>query len=475
MSYELREVLENKYSQKIKSNPELTRSLVSFQTNKKLPFYRWFKYKEGFSAPMMDYFIQDSCLNGKSKILDPFAGSGVALFSGLKNKKKALGIELLPVGSYIINNRISAKAIDLNELENEIEEISKMDLSVFSKDVHNFNHLTITQGAFPNNTEKDLLGFLNYCKKNIRKKPLRNMLEFISFCILEDISYTRKDGQYLRWDYRANRSNGNGKTKFSKGKIPSFKGAFLKKADEIIEDIRLWNKAEEKIDMNDLTLLEGSNLILLPEIKSNSFNLIITSPPYCNRYDYTRTYALELAFLGLSDNSLKELRQNMLTCTVENREKTDYLRGIYKEKRKLKDFNRILETYYNHQALNEIVNELEKIRTQNGLNNPNIVRMVKNYFFEMCFVIFEMFRVLKAGGYVYMVNDNVRYAGEDIPVDLILSDFASSAGFSIRDIWKLNVGKGNSSQQMGKHGRTELRKGVYVWLKAKQGKDNGKK
>ena len=65
-----------------------------------------------------------------------------------------------------------------------------------------------------------------------------------------------------------------------------------------------------------------------------------------------------------------------------------------------------------------------------------------------------------------MVNDNVRYAGVVIPVDLILSDFAEAAGFNVEKIWVLPRGKGNSSQQMGRHGREEVRKCVYVWRKS---------
>jgi len=64
-----------------------------------------------------------------------------------------------------------------------------------------------------------------------------------------------------------------------------------------------------------------------------------------------------------------------------------------------------------------------------------------------------------------MINDNVRYHGEEVPVDLILSDFASSAGLEVDKIWVLPRGKGNSSQQMGAHGRQELRKCVYIWSK----------
>ncbi len=91
--------------------------------------------------------------------------------------------------------------------------------------------------------------------------------------------------------------------------------------------------------------------------------------------------------------------------------------------------------------------------------------MLKNDFSEMAFVIYELARVLRPGGTILMVNDNVRYAGEEIPVDLILSSFAESFGLNVQHVWTLGRGKGNSSQQMGNHGRSELRKCVYVWRK----------
>ncbi|GEM_PF-2705476 len=35
----------------------LTRPLVSFQANKNRPIYRWYKYKEAFSASLVEYLI----------------------------------------------------------------------------------------------------------------------------------------------------------------------------------------------------------------------------------------------------------------------------------------------------------------------------------------------------------------------------------------------------------------------------------
>jgi DNA modification methylase len=91
--------------------------------------------------------------------------------------------------------------------------------------------------------------------------------------------------------------------------------------------------------------------------------------------------------------------------------------------------------------------------------------MVRGYFYEMACVIAECFRVLKPGAPLIVVNDNVRYAGARVSVDMILSHLAEQLGFQIENILVLPNGKGNSSQQMGEHGRESLRKCVYVWRK----------
>ena len=92
--------------------------------------------------------------------------------------------------------------------------------------------------------------------------------------------------------------------------------------------------------------------------------------------------------------------------------------------------------------------------------------MVRNYFFEMAVAISHLSRIMRSGGSVVMVNDNVRYFGEEVPVDLILAFFAETLGFDVEKIWILPRGKGNSSQQMGAHGRSELRKCIYIWRKS---------
>src|SRR5712691_1366730 len=90
-----RRALLNRFLPKIKHNPTLDRTLVSFQANREVPFYSWFKYKEGFSASLVDSLVQ-KFKSQKGVLLDPFAGAGTALFVSRSLGWDSIGIEVLP-------------------------------------------------------------------------------------------------------------------------------------------------------------------------------------------------------------------------------------------------------------------------------------------------------------------------------------------------------------------------------------------
>lgn len=452
--------LEDKFAGKLVVNPDLTRQLVSFQANKSQNSYRWYKYKEGFSAPLMQYIFTRMGLKGQpGLILDPFAGSGTALFEASKIGLDSVGIELLPNCTEIIETRKLISHSDPEELARGIHDFGKQGIWETHGETREFGHLKITAGAFPRDTKHFLERYL-YEAGNHPDERLRRLLRFAAFCVLEDISYTRKDGQYLRWDRRSGRT----KSKFEKSKIFGFTEAITAKLEQIASDIKqpnelkLFNQAN-KGELGEIQVFVGSCLYIMSQFEPDSFDGLVTSPPYCNRYDYTRTYALELAMLGITEQEIKDLRQAMLSCTVENREKEDL-------DQKSLLFSAAQEAWSSQDVLQLILDYLEACAEEGLINNTGIPRMVRNYFRELALVIFESARVLKSGAPLVMVNDNVRYQGAHVPVDLILSNIAQEAGFEVEVIWVLPRGKGNSSQQMGLYGREELRKSVYVWRKA---------
>ena len=207
-------------------------------------------------------------------------------------------------------------------------------------------------------------------------------------------------------------------------------------------------------------LVAGSSLDYLGQFPSRSFDMVITSPPYANRYDYTRTYALELGWLGYDQEGFKTLRQNMLSATVENKSKRQWLLDEYPDPGIVRS---AVSMYERQGAVHEVIGILNESVDQ--LSNRHIVRMLEGYFLEMALVVTELSRIVKPGGTVAMVNDNVQYHGEELPVDLILSDFAEESGFTCEHIWTLPRGKGNPSQQMRRFGRREQRKCVYWWAR----------
>lgn len=459
---DLNKKLEIRFRDKLIVNPDLKRTLVSFQANKKTAGYRWYKFKEGYSSALVDYVIDQLGIRS-GKIIDPFAGSGTSLFSSAERNLDTVGIELLPIGAEIIEVR---KIIFENKQQSQLIRFLQKWIDkkpwLSEKKGRKINHLRITDSAFSSDTEEMIGKFLNATLKE-KNPDYQRILRFALLCILEEISFTRKDGQYLRWDYRSGRSLG--KKQFNKGEIKNFSAAICQKLKDILDDLvgenTLFDSFKEKRgDLGTIEVLKGSCLSILPKLKSSDYDFLMTSPPYCNRYDYTRTYALELALLDVDEEKIKELRQSMMSCTVENRDKEN-LNNLFSEK----IFIAAGQAFDEQQELQAILKYLNECKINKELNNPGIVRMVKNYFYEMALIIFECARIIKPGAPFVMVNDNVRYAGAHIPVDLILSDIAQRAGLDVEKIWILPTGKGNSSQQMGTHGREELRKCVYVWRK----------
>ena len=288
---------EERWAEKLHIDSSLTRSLVSFQANKGRAVYRWFKYKEAFSAELIEHLLNKYQISD-GVLLDPFAGSGTAMFAAGGLGLRSEGIELLPIGQTIISTK---QVIDWDLKESDVARLSFWrDQRPWRNEIRAtvINTLRITRGAYSAETLEAMGRFLSAAESE--QGRVKAVLLFALLCILESISYTRKDGQYLRWDYRSGRRQG--KRIFNKGEILDFDKAMTDKLHEIVIDLGSSGIPEDLFQSTrskaDVLLHSGSCLEILPTLKAKSYDCIFTSPPYCNRYDYTRTYALELALLG---------------------------------------------------------------------------------------------------------------------------------------------------------------------------------
>ena len=443
--------LQRRFARRLQVNPQLSRKLVSYQGNKGAVGFRWLKYKEGFSTALVRQFIE----RGQgTQVLDPFSGAGTTVLTAMSMGIPATGIEILPLGTLAAQAvAYAANGLPLAAFRAAAHALLDAIAAGDHADEYALKHAAITKGAFPAGTGREIANARKFIAR-MAEPALAPMLNVACLSVLEEVSYTRKDGQFLRWDPRSGRTVS---TKLNKGPLPSFATALATRLQQMMQDFPL---LKEHYAGPLPTFITGSSLTELQKLDTGQFDCVVTSPPYANRYDYTRTYALELVYLGYDDVQIKALRQALLSATVENRCKRAGLCAAWGDAPALERVFRMVDQ---QAALQEVLTILRDCAAE--LSNRNVITLLENYCTEMAVIVHELGRVVRAGGRVFMVNDNVRYHGEEVPVDLILSDFAEQCGFRCAAIWMLQRGKGNSSQQMGRFGRREIRKCVYEWVK----------
>lgn len=469
-----RKALEEKYAEKLEITDKFNRQSVSYQLSKKDVLHGWLKYKEGFSANLVNILLDEMHAQPNDTVMDPFMGSGTTALVCQMRGVNCIGYDIMPISKISINAKSAVLLYDVEEIEALISEIEKIDLPPDYQG--ETPSITITKGAYPVFNAKFLHFISVWINTTSYSDLTKNLLTLCIINSLERSSYTIKSGQYLGWDCRSPKVVEANKIRQAAGKkllpetivrecICNVKDAIIYELKHVLFDIKTIQNNSNNIDPANICFVPNSVLYELPKLKGDWLKGVITSPPYCNRYDYTRTYALELVFLGEDDNSIKEMRQQLLSCTVESRSKIDELKHYYQSIGEIERFQYINKTINENKAFKEIMQALETRKKNNDLNNNGVLRMVKGYFTELAFIYAELYRVCKTGSMVAFVNDNVRYGGEVIPVDFLSCSFAEQFGFSVKHIYSLKQQKGNSSQQMAKFGRVPLRKSITIWTK----------
>lgn len=471
---EARKALEEKYKPILEVTRKFDRRSVSYQLSKKDALHSWLKYKEGFSADLVNILLDDMGAVSGDIVMDPFMGSGTTALVCKMRGINSIGYDIMPISGVAINAKANVMKYDISKLQMLIKEFSELQMP--NDYSGRTPYITITDTAYPEFNERFIQYATEWISNSSYSTDEKNLFTLCMINSLERCSYTSKSGQYLSWDSRSKKVINANRERAAAGKkllpehhcrevIENIKDAVIDELRHVLSDIKMIHSNEVKDSQAIISYKQKSVLFELPKIQDGLLKGVITSPPYCNRYDYTRTYALELVYLGIGENTIKKMRQDLLSCTVESKPKIEALKEYYTSIGARERFEYIYSTIMANSAFQEILKAMD-IRKENGdLNNNGVIRMVEGYFTELAFIYAELYRACKKDAMVAFVNDNVRYGGEVIPVDFLSTSFAEQFGFTPVKVYCLKQQKGNSSQQMKKYGKVALRKSVTIWRK----------
>ena len=157
--------------------------------------------------------------------------------------------------------------------------------------------------------------------------------------------------------------------------------------------------------------------LVLPE----SIDIIITSPPYPNEKDYTRTTRLETVLLGFitSKKELQALKRTMVRSNT---------RGVYKG-----DSDH--ELVADHAEIQRIASAIEARRIELGKTSGFerlYAKVTKLYFGGMARHLADLRRVLRPNAHLaYVVGDQASYLRIMIRTGQLLASIAESLGYEV--------------------------------------------
>ena len=160
--------------------------------------------------------------------------------------------------------------------------------------------------------------------------------------------------------------------------------------------------------------------ILLP----CSVDAVITSPPYPNEKDYTRTTRLESVILGLIGDAsgLRELKKNLVRSNT---------RGVYKG-------DADDQEVATHAAIQDVAHTIEQRRLEMGKTSGferMYARVTRLYFGGMAKHFAALRTILNPGAKLaYVVGDQASYLRVMIRTGTLLADIAQSLGYRVEGI-----------------------------------------
>ena len=384
------------------NNPGKDRTSGSFVNNMNLPIHRWFRYSGGFSAEWVGSLIVAESKYRDVSVFDPFAGSGTTLITAEQFGVPAVGTDSHPFVARVARAKLAYRS-DPEEflaLARRVEESARYR----QPELHGY------AGLIRRCYTDETLAELDCLRQSVA--DFENCSESGSLVWLALVSILRRTSHVgtANWQYVL--------PSHRKARPDSPFAAFSDMANKMYEDMQL----SRSLNGPRATFNED-DARACATIPDDSCNLVITSPPYPNNYDYADATRLELTFFGevhrWGDLQHKIRRHLLRSCTQHVPDKdVDYL-GVLKSP----ELEPILP------SLSAVCRELDWVRKGRG-GRKTYHNMVACYFLDLAKVWIALRRVCQTpSNLCFVIGDSAPY-GVYVPVIDWLGQLAVAAGFT---------------------------------------------
>lgn len=397
--------------QEVSTKKKKQDTTATFSGNMTMPIHKWYRYTAGFSAEWVKELILKEKALGRNKVIDPFAGSGTVLLESDFAGVEALGIEAHPY----IHRIAEVKLLWDHSFEDLKEKCLKFVARAKKKKVKDRLYSKLIVDCYP----PDILLSLEALRQTWLDHKDDEITEKFTWFIITSILRITSPVGTAQWQYVQ-------PTK-TKAKVIDPFIAFEAKVLEITNDMRF---VQNKINNPTHATVFKEDARSIQSIPDGWGDLVITSPPYANNYDYADATRLEMTFWGDIDG-WSDLQESVRKHLV--RACTQHVSGFGKF------IDEILANPLLHPIKDElwdIYNQLGEVRLTHG-GKKNYHFMIAAYFNDLANVLYSLRRVTSKGVQMcFVIGDSAPY-GVYVPVDKWLGEIALGVGFNNYEFEKL--------------------------------------
>ena len=373
----------------------------SFMDNMTLPVHRWFRYSAGFSGAWAEKLISMEAENRDVRVFDPFAGCGTTLLAAERCGVESSGIDRHPFVTKIAQAKLAYRSSPARYVERAKRVLANARLRDPSIELY----APLIRRCYSDKS----LEQLDCLRRTIEDLDDNSEAAQLLWLTLVAILRTTSHIGTANWQYLLPSRR--------KARVQAPFDAFERMMQTIYEDMRSANNLSgprASCGLDDARLCET--------IPSNGFNLVVTSPPYPNNYDYADATRLELTFFGEVRN-WKDLQANvrqylLRSCTQHVPDRSINLGDVLAKP----ELDPIRD------ELRSVCEELGEVRLTRG-GKKTYHNMVACYFLDLAQVWLSLRRVCSSPSRVcFVVGDSAPY-GVYVPVIEWLGKLATAAGF----------------------------------------------